>query len=163
MGEAEMTVFKTVFVEYIIPALSAVVMAIAGWVGTVIVKYLGDKSQSRQVRDALDDARKALMTAVADVMQTYVNSLKEAGEWDETSEQEARTLAFIKAQTLMGPLVWKLINEFLTQDGQSNATEWCMMHIDSFVEPIKKARADRKLAEAQIAQLRCDADTKPSK
>lgn len=143
---------------YGLPALGAAFMALMTWVSSVVVKYLTDKTKSRKIIEALEKAEKAILTAVGDVMQTYVNSLKEAGEWTAETEELARQEAFLKAQKAMGPLVWSLLNEYFMQDGQSTAKEWCMLLINSYVEPIKKVRADRKLAEAQLAQLKAQAD-----
>jgi len=138
---------------YLLPALGLVLTGFAGWLSTVIIKFLTDRKADKKLENALKKAREALMTAVGAVMQAYVNKLKEKGEWTEETMEQARQDALIAAKLAMGPIVWKFLEEYLMTDGISTITQWCLLQIDALVEPVKKVRADRKLAEAKALQI----------
>lgn len=159
MNEELKVLLQDIFFTYIVPALAMILTAITGWVGTVTVKYLTDKRDDRKLKDALERANAEIMKAVSAVMQAFVNSLKEDKKWTEETEAEARLKAYLAAKTAIGPLAWKLLEIYFTRDGASEIDEWCYIQIDALIEPIKKVRADRKLAEEQLKQLQAQCQT----
>jgi hypothetical protein len=160
MDEGLSLQLQDIFFTYILPALALILTTITSWVGTVIVKYLTDKRDDRKLKEALERANKEIMNAVSAVMQSFVNSLKEDGRWTPETEQEARDKAFLAAKSAIGPLMWRLLEVYFTKDGVSVVDQWCYTQIDALVEPIKKVRADRKLAEEQLKQLQIQCETK---
>ena len=159
MSEGLSLQLQDIFFTYIVPALSMILTAVTGWVGTVIVKYLTDKRDDRKLKEALERANKEIIAAVSSVMQSFVNSLKEDKKWTPETEQEAREKAFLAAKAAIGPLAWNLLEIYFTKDGVSELDKWCYIQIDALVEPIKKVRADRKLAEEQLKQLQAQCQT----
>lgn len=159
MNEGLNLQLQDIFFTYVLPALALILTSIASWVGTVIIKYLTDKRDDRKLKEALERANKEIMAAVSSVMQTFVNSLKEGKNWTEETGKEAQLKAYLAAKAAIGPLAWKLLDIYFTRDGVSELDEWCYIQIDALVEPIKKVRTDRKLAEEQLKQLQAQCQT----
>lgn len=83
-------------------------------VGTnAIVDFLKTKTKNEKLDKYLDKANDAIITAVQDIMQTFVTTIKNNGEWTEESGQEALTMAKLKAIELMGAAAYTALPELV--------------------------------------------------
>jgi len=126
----------------VLSIVSLVITGLATWGMTELTSYLKEKTNSTKMNKFFDLAKDAVITAVKETMQTYVNSLKDSGEWSEENEEIARKKALLKAQNLMGIAAWEAINQLLSSTG--GADNWILTRIDAVLEEVKLIRTQRK-------------------
>ena len=82
--------------------LTAVVIPLIIGLGTALKNYIKSKTSSAKLEKYIDMANDAIVTAVAEIMQTFVSSLKKSGEWNADNAKKAFELAKFKAVEIMG-------------------------------------------------------------
>ncbi len=82
--------------------LTSVIIPLLLTAGKAISRYFQSKVENEKLQKYFDQAVDAIETAVADIMQTFVLSMKQSGEWNEAAAKKAFELAKLKAQELMG-------------------------------------------------------------
>ena len=130
---------------------SLVITGLATWAVTEFTSYLKEKTQDIKLRKFLDIAKDAVITAVKETMQVYVNSLKETGEWSVENEEIARQKALLKAQDLMGLAAWEALNTFMAENG--GASNWVLTRINAVIEEVKLIRQQRKMLEVNAKTI----------
>ena len=105
-----------------------------------VVAYTAEKSEkieSEKVRGYVNDAVKAVMTAVTSTFQTYVDSLKKQGKFDEEAQKiafnTARDTALLMLTQDMRDAVTTLYGDFDT---------WLTKTIEQFVLANKEGNVD---------------------
>lgn len=105
-----------------------------------VVAYTAEKSEkieNEKVRGYVDDAVKAVMTAVTSTFQTYVDSLKKQGKFDEEAQKiafnTARDTALLMLTQDMRDAVTTLYGDFDT---------WLSKTIEQFVLANKEGTVD---------------------
>lgn len=105
-----------------------------------VVAYTADKSEkieNEKVRGYVNDAVKAVMTAVTSTFQTYVDSLKKQGKFDEEAQKiafnTARDTALLMLTQDMREAVTTLYGDFDT---------WLSKTIEQFVLANKEGTVD---------------------
>lgn len=105
-----------------------------------VVAYTAEKSEkieSEKVRGYVNDAVKAVMTAVTSTFQTYVDSLKKQGKFDE----EAQKIAFNTARdTALLMLTQDMRDAVTTMYGDFDT--WLSKTIEQFVLANKEGTVD---------------------
>jgi hypothetical protein len=89
--------------------MSAVVIPMLLVIGRQISKKLKTDMQQKYFNRAVD----AVVTAVAETMQTFVSSLKSSGKWDGDTAKKAFDLAKNKAIEIMGVAVLQAMPEIV--------------------------------------------------
>lgn len=105
-----------------------------------VVAYTAEKSEkieNEKVRGYVNDAVKAVMTAVTSTFQTYVDSLKKQGKFDEEAQKiafnTARDTALLMLTQDMRDAVTTLYGDFDT---------WLSKTIEQFVLANKEGNVD---------------------
>lgn len=91
-----------------------------------LVDFLKTKTKNEKLDKYLDKASDAIITAVQEIMQTYVSTLKKNGEWTEESAAEALEMAKLKAIELMGAAAYTALPELV-----GNVEAWLIAKIEA--------------------------------
>jgi hypothetical protein len=97
--------------EIIATLVSIVLIPLATWLVDTLVKYLKEKTDNARLNKYYDIAADAVLTAVAEVMQTYVSTLKKEGKWTDETAAIALEMAKSKALDVMGAAAFRAIGE----------------------------------------------------
>lgn len=82
--------------------LTAVIIPLLVSVGNAIKNSFKEKVKNEKLQKYFDYACDAAVTAVAEVMQTFVTTIKDKGEWTDETAAEALNMAMLKAKELIG-------------------------------------------------------------
>lgn len=85
--------------EVFIYIVSSIVLAILCWLFERLKSLISVKIQNAKAQQLLFDVEKIVEDAVKSTYQTYVESLKQAGEFDKNAQVTALTLAKEKIMT----------------------------------------------------------------
>ncbi len=100
--------------EILLDVLSALVtfvlVPLLSWGGVELVKWLSTKTKNEKLQKYIDDATTAVVVAVSEVTQTYVDTLKKEGKFDKDAQKLAFELAKEKALILINDNSKKAIN-----------------------------------------------------
>lgn len=100
--------------EILLDVLSALVtfvlVPLLSWGGVELVKWLSTKTKNEKLQKYIDDATTAVVVAVSEVSQTYVDTLKKEGKFDKEAQKLAFELAKEKALILINDNSKKAIN-----------------------------------------------------
>lgn len=98
----------------VIPTLlTAVIIPLLIAFGNAITKFVKTKTNNAKLEKYIDLANDAIITAVAETMQTFVTTLKNNGEWNADTAKKAFELAKFKAVEIMGAEVKSAIPEIV--------------------------------------------------
>ncbi len=94
--------------EFVTELLRAVVLAAVPVCATflckgiaALAKYLTERTDDALMQKYLAEVSDAVQTAVAMLNQTYVDSLKQAGKFDEDAQRRALAKAYTKAEEML--------------------------------------------------------------
>lgn len=73
--------------------VTAVILPLISFAGTKLISYLNSKIKDQNARELLTQATTIVTNAVRSVFQTYVDSLKASGSFDEQAQKQALTKA----------------------------------------------------------------------
>jgi len=82
--------------------LTAVIIPLLIGIGNAIKIYVRTKTNNAKLEKYIEQANDAVITAVAEVMQTFVTTMKNSGQWTEENASKALELAKYKAIELIG-------------------------------------------------------------
>lgn len=99
------TVLQTLVTAVLIPAII--------FLGRAAFDWLKTKTANAKLQKYLDDANDAISTATAEVMQTFVTTLKNNGVWTKDSATQALQMARDKAIIIMGVAAYKALPEIV--------------------------------------------------
>lgn len=87
----------------VIPTLlTAVIIPLLIGIGNKVKDFYETKTNSAKMDKYIDQANDAIITAVAETMQTFVTTMKNSGQWNEENAMKALELAKYKAIELIG-------------------------------------------------------------
>jgi hypothetical protein len=78
--------------------VNAALVPLLAWGVSELTAFLKSRANNEALNKYFDMANDAVVTAVKEVMQTYVSTLKKAGNWTEETAKEALRMAKLKAQ-----------------------------------------------------------------
>lgn len=93
-----------IFNDILLPILATVITGLASWGVSALVSWLKTKVKNENLQRALSTAEGIISATVKEVAQTFVDTLKKEGKFDE----KAQELAFKKAY---GEVVAQLTDE----------------------------------------------------
>lgn len=73
------------------------------------VSYLRKKADSELLDSYFARAEDAILTAVAETQQTFVDALKKSPDWNKAAMREAFNLSISRAQQIMGAATYETI------------------------------------------------------
>lgn len=74
--------------------VTSILTPLLTWGGIELVKWLSTKTKNEKVQKYIEEATNAVVVAVSEVSQTYVETLKKEGKFD----KDAQKVAFEKAK-----------------------------------------------------------------
>lgn len=96
------------FKEFIEQLMYVVITCILPIITVYVTNFLkskvsenADKIENEQLEKYIDSANEAISMAVISTSQTYVDSIKKAGKFDEAAQTEAKNMAVTKAKELI--------------------------------------------------------------
>jgi hypothetical protein len=93
--------------------LTAVVIPLLIAAGKAISNYFKSKTDNERLQYYFDKANDAVVTAVAETMQTFVSAMKNSGTWNAEAALKALEMAKLKAQELMGVAALQALPEIV--------------------------------------------------
>lgn len=92
---------------YLVPAA----VAALGVITTAFWNWFKAKTKNATLDKYIDRADDAIMTAVAETMQTFVTTMKDQGTWDADAANKAFELSMIRAKEIMGAAALQALPE----------------------------------------------------
>ncbi len=93
--------------------LTAVLIPLLVAVGKAVSNYFKTRTKNETLQRYFDMANDAIVTAVAEVMQTFVTTMKNEGTWNKAAAEKAFELAKLKAQEIMGVAALQALPEIV--------------------------------------------------
>lgn len=112
--------------------VSAVVLPLISLIGAKLISWLSSKTKSEKATAIIKEANDIVMNAVKCVLQTYVDSLKKEGKFDEASQFLALSKAKEKAMEQMSD-----DTKAFVEKNYGNLDSWLTMSIEATISTIK--------------------------
>lgn len=123
--------------EILLNALSvivtAVILPLISWAGARLIAWLNTKIKNESAKQQLTTATTIVTNAVGCVAQTYVDSLKASGSFDEESQKEA----FTKAKNIALSQMNKEIRDYIVTN-YGDLETWLLIQIEATIKALKK-------------------------
>ena len=116
--------------EIISLVVTVVLVPLATWAISALTEYIKTKTENAKLDKLLDIAQDAITTAVQEVMQTYVSTLKKQGDWNADTQLIALEMAKQKAIDLMGVAAYKALGT-LFDSAERQMQEWLTAKIEA--------------------------------
>lgn len=99
--------FMNIVAPYLVPA----VVAALGVIAKALWDWLKAKTKNATIDKYIDRANDAVLTAVAETMQTFVTTMKQKGEWNEENAKKAFEMSMLRAREIMGKAALEALPE----------------------------------------------------
>lgn len=99
------------FMNMVAPYLVPAVIAALGVVTKALWDWLKAKTKNATLDKYIDRANDAIMTAVAETMQTFVTTMKHEGKWDAEAAKKALEMSILRAREIMGKAALEALPE----------------------------------------------------
>lgn len=113
-------------------ALGTIVTAFIGWLSTTAIMWLSNKIKDQKLARWSSAVAKIIFDAVQTIQQTFVDTLKKEGKFDEKSAKEAKE----KCMTIINGQLTEELRKYIT-DNFGDMREWLMNQIESVIYQIK--------------------------
>ncbi len=130
--------------DFLLTLLQSVIIAAVPVITTFVCSYIHTKNvqakqniDNEEAKKLLDDAEKAVTTAVISTNQTYVDTLKQSGHFTLDNQKEAFQKSFDTAVSIMT----QEAKDFI-EDAYGSLTDWLTTQIEAKVNVNKSAPAD---------------------
>lgn len=112
--------------------VSAIVLPLISLIGAKLISWLSSKTKSEKATAIIKEANDIVMNAVKCVLQTYVDSLKKEGKFDEASQFLALSKAKEKAMEQMSD-----DTKAFVEKNYGNLDSWLTTSIEATISTIK--------------------------
>ena len=112
--------------------VTAIILPLISYLGLRLTTYLNNKIKDEKTKTLLTKATQIVTNAVRSVFQTYVESLKAEGKFDEHSQNVALKKAKDIVQAEFGDDIKNFINE-----NYGDLTEWITNQIEATINLLK--------------------------
>lgn len=112
--------------------VSAIILPLISLIGAKLVAWLSSKTKNEKATNTIKVANDIVLNAVKCVLQTYVDSLKKEGKFDEASQFLALSKAKEKALEQMSEETKAFIEK-----NYGNLDSWLTTNIESAISTIK--------------------------
>lgn len=99
------------FMDIVAPYLVPAVIAALGVVTKALWDWLKAKTKNATIDKYIDRANDAILTAVAETMQTFVTTMKNEGKWDAEAAKKAFEMSMLRAREIMGKAALEALPE----------------------------------------------------
>lgn len=113
-------------------ALGTIVTALVTWASATCIVWLNKKIKDRDLARWSSAIAEIIFNAVQSVQQTFVDTMKKAGKFDEAAAKEAKekAMAIIKSQ------LTEELRKYIT-DNFGDMEEWLTVQIESIIHQMK--------------------------
>lgn len=112
--------------------VTAIILPLISYLGLRLTTYLNNKIKDEKAKTLLTKATQIVTNAVRSVFQTYVESLKAEGKFDEHSQN----VAFKKAKDIVQAEFSDDIKNFISEN-YGDLTEWITNQIEATINLLK--------------------------
>ena len=114
-------------------ALGTIVTALVTWASATLIVWLNKKIKDRDLARWSTAIAEIIFNAVQSVQQTFVDTMKKAGKFDEAAAKEAKekAMAIIKSQ------LTEELRKYIT-DNFGDMEAWLTVQIESIIHQMKK-------------------------
>lgn len=114
-------------------ALGTLVTGFIGWLTTTAVMWLNSKIKDQKLARWSSAIAEIIFNAVQSVQQTFVDTMKKSGKWNEEVAKEAldKCLAIVKGE------LTEELRKYIT-DNFGDMEEWLINQIESVIYQIKR-------------------------
>ena len=112
--------------------VSAIVLPLISLIGAKLISWLSSKTKSEKATAIIKEANDIVMNAVKCVLQTYVDSLKKEGKFDEASQFLALSKAKETAMEQMSD-----DTKAFVEKNYGNLDSWLTTSIEATISTIK--------------------------
>lgn len=123
-----------ILINIISAVVTTVLLPLITWAGAKLIQYLGTKVKNEKASTYLTTATNIVVNAVRSVFQTYVESLKESGTFDNA----AQVLALQRAKEITLAQLGDDIKEFITAT-YGNLDTWLTNQIEGTINLLKNS------------------------
>jgi hypothetical protein len=99
------------FMNMVAPYLVPAVVAALGVIAKALWDWLKAKTKNATIDKYIDRANDAILTAVAETMQTFVTVMKKEGKWDAEAAQKAFEMSMLRAREIIGKAALEALPE----------------------------------------------------
>ena len=124
------------FFEIVAPYLIPAVVAALGVVTKALWDWLKARTKNAALDKYMDRANDAVLTAVAETMQTFVTTMKNEGKWNKETAQKAFEMSLLRAKEIMGAAVLQALPEIV-----GDLEKWLTAKIEAATLSTKAAMA----------------------
>lgn len=110
-----------------------ILSGLATWLTTFVVGLLNQKIKDKKLARWSSELFTIIMSAVQTVFQSFVDTMKKAGKFDESAQKEAKEKAYNIIVSQLTPELKKYI-----QDNFGDMKEYLMNQIESMIYNLKK-------------------------
>lgn len=114
-------------------AVGIIITGIAGWLVAVITSFFNSKIKDKKLAKMASDITTIIVNAVSSVFQTFVDTLKKNGKFDEKAQIEAKE----KALTIINSQLTEELKQYI-QDNFGDIQEYLMNRIEAVIYSLKK-------------------------
>ena len=115
--------------------VTSIILPLLTYAGTRLVAYLNSKIKDENYRIQLTTATDIVVNAVRSVFQTYVDSLKASGSFDE----KAQVIALTKAKDIALEQMTDEVKNFISKN-YGSVDAWLTTTIESTINLIKNKK-----------------------
>lgn len=126
---------KQVF-EMAAPYLIPAVVAALGVVTKALWNWLKERTKNAALDKYMDRANDAVLTAVAETMQTFVTTMKKEGNWNKEAAKKAFEMSLLRAKEIMGAAILQALPEVV-----GDLEKWLTAKIEAATLSTKAAMA----------------------
>lgn len=113
--------------------IGIILSGLATWLTTFVVGLLNQKIKDKKLARWSSELFTIIMNAVQTVFQSFVDTMKKAGKFDESAQKEAKEKAYNIIVSQLTPELKKYI-----QDTFGDMKEYLMNQIESMIYNLKK-------------------------
>lgn len=106
-----MEFFQSNVLPYLLSALGVVLTGLASWLVTIITKWISSKVKDQKAATYLSTITELVFNCVNEVNQTYVEALKEDGNFTAEDQKEALNKCVEKVKSQLAPEIVTYITE----------------------------------------------------
>jgi hypothetical protein len=117
---------------YVVPATVTAVGALLA----ALWSWVRSKTKNAKLDKYIDRANDAILTAVAETMQTFVTTMKNNGTWDADAAAKAFEMSMIRAKEIMGAAALQALPEVI-----GDVEKWLTAKIEAATLTTKAAIA----------------------
>ena len=114
-------------------AVGIIITGIAGWLVAVITSFFNSKIKDKKLAKMASDITTIIVNAVSSVFQSFVDTLKKNGKFDEKAQIEAKE----KALTIINSQLTEELKQYI-QDNFGDIQEYLMNRIEAVIYSLKK-------------------------